>query len=65
MFAAPRPGWLLGHNRARYASDGYASVDMALWDVGGHTGPELVAYGTQQMFFTFAGEVPPVDRRRV
>ncbi len=34
--------WLLGHNRARHAGDGYASVEMELWD------PEhgLVAYIT-------------------
>jgi hypothetical protein len=45
-----RPGWLLGHNRARHAGDGYASVEMVLWDP---TGPSLVAYATQMMFFTF------------
>ena len=45
-----RPGWLLGHNRARHAGDGYASVDMALWDP---SGPTLVAYATQMMFFAF------------
>ena len=27
-----RPGWLLAHGKARHAGDGYASVDMALWD---------------------------------
>lgn len=65
LFAAPRPGWLLGHNRARLAADGYASVDLALWDMGGVDGPELVAYATQQMFFAFSGEVPPPEHRRV
>lgn len=45
-----RPGWLLGHNRARHAGDGYASVEMALWDP---SGPTLVAYATQVMFFAF------------
>jgi acyl-CoA thioesterase len=45
-----RPGWLVGHNRARHAGDGYASVEMALWDPDG---PTLVAYATQVMFFTF------------
>jgi Acyl-CoA thioesterase C-terminal domain/Acyl-CoA thioesterase N-terminal domain len=45
-----RPGWLLGHNRARHAGDGYASVEMALWDP---RGPTLVAYATQMMFFAF------------
>ena len=50
LFGAPSPGWLLAHNRARHAGDGYASVDMALWDpVDG----ALVAYATQLMFFAF------------
>lgn len=45
-----RSEWVLAHNTARWAGDGYASVDMALWD-----GDTLVAYGTQISFFTFAG----------
>jgi acyl-CoA thioesterase len=40
--------WVLAHNTARWAGDGYASVDMALWD-----GDTLVAYATQTSFFTF------------
>jgi acyl-CoA thioesterase len=54
------PGWLLCHNRARWAGDGYASVEMTLWD------PErgLVAYATQMMFFTFPdGPPPPAELR--
>lgn len=43
------PGWLLAHNRARHAGDGYASVDQALWTQDGR----LVAYATQLMFFAF------------
>jgi hypothetical protein len=50
LLGPARPGWLLGHNRARHAGDGYASVDMALWDP---VGPTLVAYATQVMFFAF------------
>jgi acyl-CoA thioesterase len=50
LFARARPGWLLAHNRARHAGDGYASVDMALWDPTDRT---LVAYATQMMFFAF------------
>jgi len=46
--AAP-PGWLLAHNRARHAGDGYASVEQALWTADGR----LVAYATQLMFFAF------------
>ena len=34
LFGSARPGWLLAHNRARHAGDGYASVEMALWDPG-------------------------------
>jgi acyl-CoA thioesterase len=48
------PGWLLGYNRARHAGDGYASLEMELWD------PDrgLVAYGTQMMFFSFPDGPP-------
>ena len=51
-----RSEWVLAHNRARYAGDGYASLDMALWDCGddGTGTPRLVAYATQLCFFTFA-----------
>jgi len=50
LFEPARPGWLLAHNRARHAGDGYASVDMALWDPTDH---HLVAYATQVLFFSF------------
>jgi acyl-CoA thioesterase len=51
-----RSAWVLAHNRARHAGDGYASIDMALWDCGpdGIDPPRLVAYATQVMFFAFA-----------
>ncbi|HVA04882.1 MAG TPA: thioesterase family protein [Acidimicrobiales bacterium] len=50
--------WLLSHNRARFAGDGYASVEMELWD------PErgLVAFATQVMFFSFPDGIPPGRR---
>ena len=50
-----RAEWVLAHNRARFAGDGYASADMALWDCGkdGRDPPRLVAYGTQMFLFTF------------
>ncbi|MFZ4812047.1 MAG: acyl-CoA thioesterase [Ilumatobacteraceae bacterium] len=48
MCADCRSPWMLGHNTARWAGDGYASVDMAIWD-----GDTLVAYATQTSFFTF------------
>jgi acyl-CoA thioesterase len=52
-----RSSWVLAHNRARFAGDGYASADMALWDCGddGLATPHLVAYGTQMFLFTFPG----------
>jgi acyl-CoA thioesterase len=51
-----RSPWVLAHNRARYAGDGYASADMALWDCGpdGTDPPRLVAYATQLFLFSFA-----------
>ena len=52
-----RSPWVLAHNTARHAGDGYASADMALWDLGpdGTDTPRLVAYGTQLFLFTFLG----------
>jgi hypothetical protein len=51
-----RSTWVLAHNRARFAGDGYASADMALWDCGEEGGdpPRLVAYATQLFLFSFA-----------
>jgi acyl-CoA thioesterase len=50
-----RSSWVLAHNRARWAGDGYCSSDMALWDYGedGTRTPRLVAYATQLFLFTF------------
>jgi acyl-CoA thioesterase len=53
LFGPARDEWLLGVNRARHAGDGYASVEMELWSAA-----QLVAYGTQTMFFAF------MDRKR-
>lgn len=55
-----RSEWILGVNTARWAGDGYASVDMALWDLGDDCRgePHLVAYATQLCLFTFLP--PPV-----
>jgi acyl-coenzyme A thioesterase PaaI-like protein len=50
LLGPARPGFLLAHNKARHAGDGYASVEMALWDPADWS---LVAYATQMMFFTF------------
>lgn len=46
------PGWLLAHYRTHIAIDGYASIEGALWDPRGEGGPTLVAWATQQCFFT-------------
>jgi acyl-CoA thioesterase len=51
VFAPAPPGWILGHNRVRHAGDGYASADMALWDLTAT--PRLVAYATQVFLFSF------------
>jgi hypothetical protein len=50
-----RSPWVLAHNRARWAGDGYASADMVLWDCGpdGDQQPRMVAYATQLFLFTF------------
>jgi acyl-CoA thioesterase len=60
LFGGAGPGWLLAHNRARWAGDGYASVEVTLWDP-----PRgLVAYATQMMLFSFPDGPPPPARRR-
>ncbi len=51
-FDDARCDWLLAVNRARRATDGYASVDIEMWDTDG-AHPNLVAYATQMMFFSF------------
>ncbi len=51
-----RSPWVLGRSTARHAGDGYASADMALWDMGPDLDdpPRLLAYATQVCLFTFA-----------
>lgn len=41
--------WLLAHERARWAGDGWASAESTLWDEHG----TLVAYATQMMVFAY------------
>lgn len=50
-----RSEWVLAHNTVRFAGDGYASGDMALWDCGadGRGAPRLAAYATQVFFFRY------------
>ncbi len=52
--------WLLAHLRARRASEGYASVETAMWDQTG----QLVAHAAQVMFLSFP-EGPPTPEQRV
>jgi acyl-CoA thioesterase len=54
LFAEPRSEWILAYNLARHAGEGYASVEVTLWD------PEVgaVAYSTQQMLFVFPDGPP-------
>ena len=54
MFGDTKAEWILGRNRARFAGDGYASVDLELWDPDGR----LLAYATQVMFFAFPAGPP-------
>ncbi|HET6916425.1 MAG TPA: thioesterase family protein [Acidimicrobiales bacterium] len=49
FFAPLRTEWLLVHDRARWAGDGWASAESTLWDEEGG----LVAYATQMMLFTY------------
>jgi acyl-CoA thioesterase len=44
-----RSEWVLAHDRARWADDGWASAESYLWDEHG----VLVAYATQMMLFTY------------
>jgi acyl-CoA thioesterase len=56
LLGSCRSEWVFAHNRARHAGEGYASLDMALWDFGpdGRDEGRLVAYATQVCFFSFA-----------
>lgn len=52
LFGPATPGWILVDFEAHLAGDGYASAEARLWDPRASGGPALVAYATQQMFFT-------------
>jgi acyl-CoA thioesterase len=49
LFEPLRTEWLLAHDRARWADDGWASAETTLWDERGG----LIGYATQVMFFTY------------
>lgn len=55
LFGHATPGWIMAHAKAHHAGDGYASAEMALWDPRAADGPRLVAWASQQMFFTRVG----------
>jgi acyl-CoA thioesterase len=59
LLAEARSEWLLAHLRARRASDGYASLEMAAWDQTG----QLVAHAAQIMFITFPDGAPTPEQR--
>lgn len=60
LFGPARSEWLLADLRARRATDGYASIEAALWDQTG----QLVAHAAQVMFFTFH-DGPPTPAQRL
>ncbi len=49
LFEPLRTPWVLAHDRARWAGDGWASGETTLWAEDG----TLVAYATQMMLFTY------------
>ena len=49
LFEPLRTEWVLAHDRARWADDGWASAETTLWAEDG----TLVAYATQMMLFTY------------
>lgn len=49
LFEPLRSEWVLAHDRARWADDGWASAESTLWDESG----TLVAYACQMMLFTY------------
>ncbi len=60
LFGEHRAEWVLARNRARHAGDGYASLEVELWDADARA---LVAYATQLMIFTFPDGPPPPELR--
>lgn len=52
LFEPLRSEWVLAHDRARWADDGWASIETTLWSEEG----TLVAYGTQMAIFTYVSE---------
>jgi acyl-CoA thioesterase len=61
LLGTARSEWLFGHNFCRKAGDGYASLEMFMWDPT----EGLVAYATQQMFFSFPDGPPTAEQLTV
>jgi len=59
LLGEPRSEWILCHKRARWAGEGYASIEMALWDADPAVG--LVAHACQVMYVVFPDNPPPPD----
>jgi acyl-CoA thioesterase len=53
LFGPARSEWLLAHDRARWADNGWASAESTLWDESGN----LVAHASQVMLFSY---MPPI-----
>ncbi|HZT67545.1 MAG TPA: thioesterase family protein [Acidimicrobiales bacterium] len=49
LYEPVRTEWILAHDRARWADDGWASAESTLWDEDGN----LIAFATQMMIFTY------------
>src|SRR5690606_1115977 len=60
LLGEARSEWILADLRARRATQGYASVEAALWDPSHRS---LVAHATQVMFLTFPDGPPTGDLR--
>ena len=49
LFEPARTEWILAHDRAHWADDGWASAETTLWDENRN----ILAYATQMMLFTY------------
>ncbi len=54
LLGPARTEWLLAHDRARWADDGWASVESTLWAEDG----TLVAHASQMVIFTYLEPAP-------
>lgn len=59
LFGTTEAEWVFVRNQARWAGEGYASVDLEIWDP---EAKDLLAYGTQVMFLRFL-DGPPAEHQ--